>query len=183
MPHRSRSLVLCAALLFAQDEPNLLSPPNGASFASGPVRVIARAEGKPEITVDGKPIALESPVDGVATANLKLEPGAHVVGFGKESAKVFVGEGAPTEFKPFRFHPAMASCTSCHAVKNGVWAFQRPSLVTTCGQCHAKEKFPAKHTHEMGILADCQICHDPHGSTAAGHLRKQKDVACKQCHN
>jgi predicted CXXCH cytochrome family protein len=181
---RSRLIVLLVALVSpAQDDPNLLAPPDGAVFAKGPVRFIARADAGAAILLDGKPLKFERPAEGVATANLDLEPGAHEISLDKEKVRFFVGAGAPREMMDFRFHPPMASCSTCHAIKNGAWTWQRPSLVTLCGQCHDREKFPAKHTHEMGILADCQICHNPHGSTAAGHLRKPKETACKQCHS
>lgn len=180
---RLRMAVLAFTLTcVGEEDPSLLAPPDGAVFAKGPVRFIARAEATAAIQLDGKPLKYESPAEGVATANLELEPGAHEIVFGKEKARFFVGAGSPAEMKPFRFHPPMASCDTCHAIKNGVWAWKRASLVTLCGQCHEKEKFVAKHTHEPGIIADCQICHNPHGSTAESHLKKTKEVACKQCH-
>jgi predicted CXXCH cytochrome family protein len=181
MPRLSRWAVSVAALAcVAQEESAILAPPNHAAFDKGPVRIIARSG---EIKVDGAAVKVESPVSGMATASLELAPGPHEVSVGKDVVRVFVGAGAPTGFKPFRPHPAMASCDNCHAVKDGEWVFKRASLATVCSRCHARDKFPAKHTHEMGVLADCQICHDPHGSTEVGHMKRAKEVACKQCHN
>lgn len=184
MPHRPRLILLLAALAcVAQDEPAILAPPKGATFARGPVRFIARIENGAQPRLDGKALTGESPVPGMVTAELVVGPGAHEIVLGKETVRFFVGAGASAEFKPFRFHPPMANCNTCHAVKNGEWAFQKPSLVTLCSQCHDRDKFAAKHTHVIGVLADCQICHDPHGSTEVGHLKKSKEVACKQCHS
>ena len=184
MPHRTWLILLAAVIAcVAQDEPSILAPPNNAVFEKGPVRFIARVENGAQVRLDGKPVAGESPVPGMVTIEMKLEPGPHEVAIGKETVRFFVGPGAPAGFKPFKFHPPMADCNTCHAVKNGEWAFQKASLVTLCSQCHDKEKFPAKHTHVMGVLADCQICHNPHGSTEVGHMKRAKDLACKQCHN
>ncbi|MBM3739627.1 MAG: hypothetical protein FJW39_27995 [Acidobacteria bacterium] len=183
MNRSCRILPVFYLLCFAQEDPAILAPPRGVAFPGGEVRVIVRADGKTQLKLDGKPVSAETPAEGVLTAALQLAPGAHEISYGAETVRVFAGPGPGAEFKPFRPHPPVANCTTCHAVKNGIWTFQRASLATVCSQCHAKDKFPAKHTHEMGILADCQICHDPHGSTAAAHMRKEKEAACKQCHN
>ena len=179
MPHRSRLIALLAALAWTQEPPLILAPPADAAFPAGPVRLIARAA----MRLDGKAVEAVSPAEGVFTAEVKLETGVHQVTSGAEKVRFFVGPAAPAEFKAFRPHTPVTNCLTCHAVKNGAWAFQKASLVSLCSQCHDKEKFPTNHTHVMGILADCQMCHNPHGSTTAGHLRMAKEAACKLCHN
>ncbi|MBN8730717.1 MAG: hypothetical protein J0L64_09265 [Acidobacteria bacterium] len=152
---------------------------------SGEVRVVARHEGKAELHVDGKAVAVEPLHAGVWTATVNLEAGGHeiaLVGGGK--VKVHVGEGAPAGWTRFREHPpGGAACTTCHAVKNGEWAFAKASLVGVCFACHDKAGFPKTHTHEPGIVPDCQLCHAPHGSRAVKHLKMSKEAACKLCHN
>ena len=88
------------------------------------------------------------------------------------------GTGLPE----FRVHPPAATCDTCHAVKDGAWSFKSIVLSDSCFTCHDSGKFPTAHTHVPEILPDCQLCHQPHGSAAAKHLKMKKEVACKQCH-
>jgi predicted CXXCH cytochrome family protein len=173
---------LVAALATPQDPPPILAPPEGAAFPAGSaVRFIGRGDGP--LKLDGQPVETKSPHPGVQTAELKPPAGEHTIQFGGQTLKLFVGAGAPADTKAFRPHPPANQCETCHAVRNGNWRFVRASLSGVCSACHAKEAFPAKHTHEMAVLADCQLCHNPHGSTAAAHLKLSKDAACKQCHS
>lgn len=167
----------------AADESIIFSPPANAVFAQGPVRLVARAGVGAKPMVDGKPMAVESPHPGVLTAEWPLAPGAHELALGGQTVRFFVGAGAPAEFKPFREHPAMqAGCETCHAVRNGEWRFKRASLANVCSACHDKAAFQAKHTHETGVLQDCQMCHAPHGSTEVASLKMPKEKACQICH-
>jgi predicted CXXCH cytochrome family protein len=180
-------MILAAALFLAmQTAPDILAPPPDSTFEKGPVRVIARVEGKAELRIDGKPVAAESPAEGMLTVEVDASPGDHEVsiGTGDKQQKVRFRIGAPDgTFAAFRAHPPVANCATCHAVKNGVWALQRASLVTLCTQCHDKEAFPKSHVHIPGVVADCQMCHNPHGGTAKALLTMSKEKACKQCHN
>ena len=184
-----------AAAAPAEDPPPapILAPPPLSSHAaaSGPVRFIGRGAATAELKLDGKAIALTSPHEGVFTAEIGPgAPGVHELEFEGQKLRFAVtgpGGGAvtiPDEFKAFRPHPPANQCQTCHLVRAGRWRFQRVSLASVCSQCHARETFPAKHTHEMAVLTDCQLCHNPHGSTAAvpAHLKLSRDVACKQCH-
>jgi len=172
---------LAAAALLGQAS-DILSPTPGSLFSKGPVRVIARADGKAELLLDGKAVPVERPAEGVITAILHPNPGPHELALGEHKVKFTVGK-ADGEWTSFKEHPPVASCQNCHAVKNGVWSLQRASLVTLCFPCHDKEKFPKAHTHVAGILADCQMCHNAHGSNAKGFLTMTRETACKQCHN
>ena len=190
MPHR-RGLTWLLAVLFchAQEPPPtpILSPPANSAHPAGPVRVIARGAPGAKLVLDGAPVAAKSPAPGVLTASITPKPGPHtleIVG-AKDGQKVrfFSGAGAREPFRPFRPHPPVETCTTCHAVKEGGWDFARPSLGGICFGCHDREAFPGTHSHVPGVLADCQLCHDPHGSTAKGHLKMSKETSCKQCHN
>ena len=193
MPHRTRLVCLAAAWLasasaLTAEEPGaILAPPPdsahpAAAAAAGPVRFIGRGAGP--LKLDGTTVTTESPHEGVQTAELRsAKPGVHELEFEGQTLRFSVGPAAPG-FTAFRPHPPANQCQTCHAVRNGKWRFQRVSLASVCSQCHAKDTFQAKHTHEMALLTDCQLCHNPHGSTTAvpAHLKLAKDVACKQCH-
>jgi predicted CXXCH cytochrome family protein len=172
-------------LLTAQDAgvTNIHSPAAGSVW-NGPVRVIARVEAGQKPLLDGKPFETVAPAPGVTVASVKLAPGTHEISLGAEKVRFHVGAGAPAGFAPFRDHPPVAAgCDSCHAVKEGAWALKRASLSGICFQCHDREAFPKKHTHVYGTLADCQMCHNPHGSASVGHMKMDKAKACTLCHS
>ena len=173
-----------AIVAFAAEEPGaILAPPlDSAHSSAAPVRFIGRGTGP--LKLDGAIVTTQSPHPGVQTAELKpAQPGIHTLEFEGQSVRFSTGP-APETFAAFRPHPPANQCETCHAVRNGRWRFQRVSLASVCSQCHSKDTFQAKHTHEMGVLTDCQLCHNPHGSTAAvpAHLKLPRDAACKQCH-
>jgi predicted CXXCH cytochrome family protein len=191
MPRRSRlalaAVLLALAFARAVETPAILSPPADSAFEKGPLTVIAAAPAGSKLLLDGEPAPAASPAPGVLAATLNPKPGLHEIALetpnGRKAIRIAVGPAPPSGFTAFRPHPATATCENCHAVKDGAWSWKRPSLVSICFDCHNKETFPKSHTHVPGILADCQICHDPHGSTAPAHLVLSKDQACKQCHN
>ncbi|MFN7921687.1 MAG: cytochrome c3 family protein [Bryobacteraceae bacterium] len=176
----SRVFLLAPVIAFAQDN-LILAPPPDSAFPPGPVRLIARVAGESAVKLDGEAVKVESPHPGVVTAELQPAPGTHEITLGDQKVRFAVGKA--DGFTAFRPHPPSNSCTTCHAVRNGRWRFVRASLSNVCSQCHSKETFPAKHTHQMDLLPDCQLCHNPHGSTAAGHMKLARDAACKQCHS
>ncbi|MBK5293432.1 MAG: hypothetical protein JJE04_17385 [Acidobacteriia bacterium] len=185
MPNRFSLIVASVAICLGQQAaPDILSPAPDSRFSKGPVRVIARAEGKAELLLDGRSIASESPAAGVLLAHVEPAVGVHEIRLktekGEQKIRFSVGEGS---FAAFREHPPVAKCETCHAVKNGVWSLQRTSPVLLCFQCHNKETFPKTHTHIPGVLADCQMCHNPHGWSTAAFLTMKKEQACKLCHN
>jgi len=170
-----------AALLAAQEPGAILAPPpDSAHPVAGPIRFIGRGAGP--LKLDGAAVATQSPHEGVQTVTLQTKPGIHTIEF--EGQTVRFSLGPAEKFAAFKPHPPANQCETCHAVRNGRWRFQRVSLASVCSQCHSKETFPAKHTHEMAVLTDCQLCHNPHGSTVAtpAHLKLARDAACKQCH-
>ena len=180
-------LALCAMMLaplLLRAESAILAPAD-KSAVDGEVRVVARHDGKAEILVDGKAVAAETPHAGVLFATVTLAPGAHEISLaGGPRIRVHSGDGAPEGWQKFRAHPpGGVACATCHAVRNGEWAFAKASLVGVCFACHDRAAFPKTHTHEPGIVPDCQMCHAPHGSTAAAHLKLKREAACKLCHN
>ena len=176
------SLVFLPMLLCAE---SAILAPADKSVVTDEVRIVARHDGKAEFLVDGKAIPAEAPHVGVMFATVKLAPGAHEIRLsGGPAVRVHVGEGPPDGWRQFRMHPpGGVACTTCHAVRNGEWAFAKASLVGVCFACHDRAAFPKTHTHEPGIVPDCQICHSPHGSTTARHLKMSAESACKLCHN
>lgn len=183
---------LCGGLALPAEDPPpspiLAPPPQSAHPAGSPIRFIGssnKATGA-ILRLDGKEIALASPHEGVYTTAIPAPPsGEHELEFEGQKLRFATGLAAPPAgFAAFRAHPPANQCETCHAARNGRWRFQRVSLASVCSQCHAREGFPAKHTHEMAVLTDCQLCHNPHGSTAAApaHLKLKRDAACKQCH-
>ena len=181
MSTAARAALFFIVSLGAAQEPGaiLAPPPDSAHPATGPVRFIGRGAGS--LKLDGAAVATQSPHEAVQTAELKsLKPGLHTLEFEGQSLRFSVG---PAEkFLAFKPHAPANQCETCHAVRNGKWRFQRVSLSSVCSQCHAKDTFQAKHTHEMVVLTDCQLCHNPHGSTTTAHLKLARDAACKQCH-
>ncbi len=185
--NRCRPLIATFAAfapLWLHAESAILAPTD-ESVVEHELRVVARHDGKAEILIDGKSAPAEAPHAGVVFATVKLAPGAHEIALpGGPSIRVHVGDGAPAAWRKFEPHPpGGAACTTCHAVRNGEWAFVRSSLVGVCFACHDRAAFPKTHTHEPGIIPDCQICHSPHGSTVVRHLKTSRDAACKLCHN
>jgi predicted CXXCH cytochrome family protein len=182
MPHRFVGLLL-AACVFA-DEPRILRPVDQSVVAPGPLSIVARGSAKSELRLDGKQLAATQPGPSALTAVAKLSPGLHELVLrdgGSEQKIQFLVQGAPgapAAWSPFRAHPPAATCDACHAVKEGAWEFKSGS----CFACHDAKPFPSTHSHTTEVLAECQLCHSPHGSTAVKHLKMKKELACKQCH-
>jgi predicted CXXCH cytochrome family protein len=152
----------------------VLRPLPQSVVPAGPVSVIAKGAG--DLRIDGKPVKAAQPAPGVVTAELKLTPGRHVLTFG--TAKVEFGVGAPVDsWKPFRAHPPASDCGACHTAPD--WEFKGHDA---CLNCHDRQAFAKLHTHNAEVLAECHLCHLPHGSTEARHLKMTKETACKQCH-
>jgi len=179
---RAVFLLLVLLKILPAQAPDIVSPAPDSLFEKGPVRVIARGE---QLRLDGKPVEVERPAGGVVTALVEVGPGSHELTLltekGPQKLRFAVGKAGGG--KPFREHPPVNNCQTCHVVKGSVWSLQRPSQVALCFPCHNKESFPKSHTHIPGVLADCQLCHNAHGAAAPALLTLSKETACKQCHN
>ena len=186
-----RSLVLtiiCAVVLMAQEPANpnrILRPTNGASLAIGKLEGIAKVAKVGTVLLDGSLIPTTEKAPGVLTFILNPPAGRHTLELrfegGREVINFDSGE-LPEKGKPFRLHPPAATCETCHAVKSGAWSFKSDLLETSCAGCHNLKDFAKTHTHNTGQLAECGMCHNPHGSTESFHLKYPRNVACKQCH-
>ena len=178
----NRFLILFAALALAQ-EPAILRPANQTVLRPGPLTVVARGPTSARLVLDGKVVESVQPAPGVHTAMLNPLPGVHELTLGSAKVQFAIGLAQGTEgWKPFRAHPPMAQCTACHAVKDGVWTWKSERLVESCAACHDLKGFPKLHMHNTEVLAECQLCHQPHGSAEKSHLKMNKETACKICH-
>lgn len=179
---------MLAALLAGaagQEPPRaILRPWPNSIVAVGPLTIIAKAEGG-ELLLDGKRLETVSPARGVLTAAIEVAPGTHELVLrsgGGESIRFHAGEPGPAGWKRYRPHPPEAACASCHRIEDGAWRLQGETAGPACLACHEAAVFPKSHTHRAAELEECQMCHDPHGSTEPRHLKMSKEAACKQCH-
>jgi predicted CXXCH cytochrome family protein len=182
-------IVLLALACVAQDEdkgPRFFRPLDHSVLKPGPLSVIARTDGPAKLLVDGKQIEAKTPAPNVLAATVSLTPGPHELSFGDRKITVFCEaqpNSAPAGFQPFHAHPpGGAPCEACHAVKDGAWSIKGVSTAENCLVCHDRKTFPEVHTHIPKTLEECQMCHMPHGSTAAKHLKFDRETACKLCH-
>jgi len=167
------------ALAQAPEGPRLLRPADRSALPAGPLTVVARGDGP--LVLDGQPVKTARPGPGAIAAELTLAPGPHALSFAGQSIRFFAGPNPPAGYLPYRLHPpAAASCDTCHVVRDGAWDFR--GAASSCFGCHDQKKFPIGHTHNAEVLAECGLCHDPHGSTEKFHLKFARETACKQCH-
>jgi predicted CXXCH cytochrome family protein len=169
MPHR---LMLALAAV-------IVVPPHQSVVKPGPLTIIAKA---PEVRLDGKRVGAVEVAPGIVRATADPPPGTHEIAAGGETVRFFVGTGAPAGWKEFRPHPPGAACEACHARVSGAWEIRGGVLSGRCFQCHDQKAFPKAHQHNAELLADCQLCHQPHGSTETMHMALPRETACKQCH-
>jgi predicted CXXCH cytochrome family protein len=177
--------VLCTILAGADDDPGkILRPAENSYFSKGPVDIVATApSGK--LQLDGTPIQPEQPFPDVFHATVNATPGLHSLVLtwegGKKEVHFFAGPNPPAGFQPFRQHPPVSQveCTRCHGLsRRGRFVFKGG-----CFDCHQRSAFAAVHTHDPGVLEQCGLCHNAHGSVVKAHLLYPKEKACKICHN
>jgi predicted CXXCH cytochrome family protein len=176
-------------LCFAEDVgPAFLRPLNQTILPAGPLSIVARTAGKAELRLDGNAIKGSQAVPNVLTATVNPGPGRHELALGEQKIQFFVRTAAnassvPPGWGEFKTHPpGAAACDTCHAVKDGAWSFKSGVLADSCFGCHNAKPFPVIHSHTSEVLAECQMCHSPHGSAVKAHLKMKKELACKQCH-
>lgn len=161
-----------------------MRPVDGAALPSAQVDIIATApSGK--LVLDGRPLTTEQPFPNVWHAVLESAPGVHSLVLtwegGRQEIHFYTGKNPPAGLKPFHQHPPVAGvrCTQCHEVSSrGHFRFKGG-----CFDCHQRNQFAKVHTHDPGVLSECGLCHNAHGSTAKALLLYPKEIACKQCHN
>ncbi len=177
--------LLCTALLAQDPAPNRILRPTDGATLTGKIEGIAKVVKAGQLFLDGVPLPTNEIFPGVLTFGLTSTTGQHVLELrfegGSQKIDFYSGKAEATG-KTFRFHPPSATCETCHAVKAGIWSFKTDPLEATCAGCHNLKEFAKSHTHNTGQLAECGMCHNPHGSTEAFHLKYPRNVACKQCH-
>ena len=102
-------------------------------------------------------------------------------------------QAATIRSKPFRHRPVpgVMECTSCHDPHGRPG---RESLKLTrageppCLTCHSEKRGPFVFEHPPGLsvdsAADCQRCHEPHGSSNPKQLvRARVEQLCLECHS
>jgi len=74
-------------------------------------------------------------------------------------------------------------CTDCHDPHGGSAekSLRRDTVKATCTQCHAEKEGPFLYEH-ADITEDCRACHTPHGSVNNNLLILREPYLCLQCH-
>jgi DmsE family decaheme c-type cytochrome len=74
-------------------------------------------------------------------------------------------------------------CTDCHDPHGGSAEnnLRRDTVKATCTQCHAEKEGPFLYEH-ADISEDCRACHTPHGSVNNNLLILREPYLCLQCH-
>ncbi|HTF99619.1 MAG TPA: DmsE family decaheme c-type cytochrome [Nitrospirota bacterium] len=74
-------------------------------------------------------------------------------------------------------------CTDCHDPHGGSAEknLRRDTVKATCTQCHAEKEGPFLYEH-ADVTEDCRICHTPHGSVNNNLLVMREPFLCLQCH-
>lgn len=189
MPNRSGLALAVALLGLAGPAPEraILRPAADSVLDPGTLTVIVRAEGG-ELRLDGRSLETVQPARGVLTATVAPSAGTHELVLAtagvEEKIRFHVGSdpAPPAEWKRYRPHPPEVACETCHRISEGKWVLEGEVAGPACMACHDAGAFPKTHTHVPRELEECQLCHDPHGSTDARHLKMTREIACKQCH-
>lgn len=179
------------AAVQASETPGIMRPTDHSVLETGEVQIIARSGA--EVLLDGQPVSItKSSLLPGGVLSLRLPAGRHELLWRslttQQRVQFFVAapdnaSGAPAGWKVYRAHPPLAECQTCHAVTGKkTEAFTKPQLSETCFTCHDQKAFVGAHAHNDEVLADCLLCHNPHGSSEKFHLKMPRDLACKQCH-
>lgn len=181
-------LIEAVSLTNAQDpdQAGILRPTDQSVLETEEVQIIARAG---ECWLDGKSIRKFQTQNPRQALSIRLSAGRHelvwkngdahqriqFVVTGSESAVV------PAGWKVYRAHPPQSECQTCHAGDQPA-DFKKSTVAETCFTCHEQKAFAASHSHNDEVLAECVLCHNPHGSTERFHMKMTREIACKQCH-
>lgn len=95
-------------------------------------------------------------------------------------------EGAKMEFSLPSHHPVLEKkvlCTDCHDPHGviGEENLRKETVKATCTQCHADKEGPFVFEHADNT-DDCSDCHRPHGSQHRYLLTASQPFLCLQCH-
>ncbi len=75
-------------------------------------------------------------------------------------------------------------CNDCHDPHGGGSAeknLRKDTVKATCTQCHAEKEGPFLYEH-ADLTEDCRACHTPHGSVNNKLLILREPYLCLQCH-
>ncbi|MBI4823371.1 MAG: DmsE family decaheme c-type cytochrome, partial [Nitrospirae bacterium] len=95
-------------------------------------------------------------------------------------------EAIKLEFSLPSHHPVLEKkvlCTDCHE-PHGVISeknLRKDTIKATCTQCHADKEGPFVFEHADNT-DDCSSCHRPHGSQHRNLLTASQPFLCLQCH-
>ncbi len=91
------------------------------------------------------------------------------------------------EFSLPNHHPVPENkvfCNDCHDPHGGGSAeknLRKDTIKATCTQCHAEKEGPFLYEH-ADLTEDCRACHTPHGSVNNKLLIVREPYLCLQCH-
>jgi DmsE family decaheme c-type cytochrome len=81
------------------------------------------------------------------------------------------------------------ACSDCHSMMHAVTergSLKKPTVVATCGGCHAQKVAQVQHFSHMPLpegKMECTSCHNPHGSANEKLLLASSVTAtCTSCH-
>ena len=174
---------LYASLLPAQEQaPNRILRPTNGAVLTGKIEGIAKVANSGSVFLDGALLATKEKAPGVLTFLIEAPSGPHSLESKYEGGAEKLTFTSGKSETPFRLHPPAAACETCHTVRDSIWGFKNDVLETTCSGCHNLKDFATRHQHNREQLADCAMCHNPHGSSEAFHMKYPRKIACKQCH-
>jgi len=168
------------------EKSGILRPADQSVLDAEEVQIIVRGG---EIWLDGKSLKQPQAQATRQPLSMRISAGRHELVWknGDASQKVqFMvttsgKTAAPPGWKVYKGHPPQAECQNCHAGKQP-GDFKKSTVAETCFTCHAQYAFATGHAHNDEVLAECVLCHNPHGSTEKFHLKMTRETACKQCH-
>ena len=181
-------VLLCSVWAADRTKPEdagILRPTHQSILETEEVQIIAR-EG--EVWLDGKPLGGRQTPGTRRALSAQIPAGIHQLTWKSAEALQKIefavttsqNKTAPSGWKVYRAHPPQAECQNCHDKQPGV--FKKVTVAETCFTCHEQNVFASGHTHNDEVLAECVLCHNPHGSTEKFHLKMTRETACKQCH-
>ena len=181
-------LISAVSLTRAQlpEQTGILRPTDQSILEGEQVQIIARSG---ELWLDGESLRERQAPATRQAFSIKVPSGRHVLmwkeGEAVQTIRFIVttsgNVAVPPGWRVYRAHPPQAECDNCHAGENP-GDLKKLTVVETCATCHESTTFAAVHAHQEEVLAECVLCHDPHGSTAKFHLKMSRETACKQCH-
>lgn len=118
----------------------------------------------------------------------KVHKGPDLIVSPKETASMCYRchEGLKGEFNLLSHHPVRENkifCTDCHDPHGmiGEKMLRKETLKATCTQCHAEKEGPFAFEHAE-TMEDCLTCHSSHGSVNNNLLNQREPFLCLQCH-